>query len=162
MRRLDYPGILLHQDKSLMKQHGTDLDLSNLPSNLLAVEHDGHNTSWLDYIRRAKLVVIPTLPGAISPTGISTYLLAMGLRKCVIITEGPATRGLLTDQAIIVPPGDPLALADAIRKAWEDDDLRERTADAGRRYAERLGSYERLLSDIVDVCGQMVVAGKVS
>ncbi|MCI0628017.1 MAG: glycosyltransferase family 1 protein, partial [Acidobacteria bacterium] len=86
----------------------------------------------------------------------SVYLLAMGLRKCVIITEGPATRGLLTDEAIIVPQSDPAALADAIRRAWDDDDLRERTANAGRRYAERLQGEARLLADIVNTCGDLV------
>jgi len=80
----------------------------------------------------------------------------MALRKCVIISEGPQTRGLLTDEAIFVPPGDPVALANAICRAWEDDDLRERTADAGRRYAEQLRGEPRLLSDIVDVCGNLV------
>lgn len=160
MRQLDYPATLLHQNSSLRKQYGADLDLSNLPSNVRVEEDDSSNSRWLEYIRRAKVVVIPTLPSTISAAGISTYLLAMGLRKCVIVTEGPATRDLLTDQAIVVPPNDPVALADAIRRAWEDKDLRERTADAGRRYAEQLGDYKRLLSDIVDVCGQLVMAGR--
>ncbi|MFQ5903490.1 MAG: glycosyltransferase, partial [Candidatus Binatia bacterium] len=76
--------------------------------------------------------------------------------KCVIVTEGPATRGLLTDEAIVVRPGDPIALAQAIQRAWEDDALRDRIARAGRRYAERHGGEARLLSDIVEVCGQLV------
>ena len=80
----------------------------------------------------------------------------MALRKCVIITEGPATRGLLKEEAIVVPPANPVALADAIRRAWEDDDLRQQTADAGRRYADRVGGESRLLSNIVNVCGDLV------
>lgn len=74
----------------------------------------------------------------------------------MIITEGPATRGLLKDEAIVVPRGDPAALAEAIRRAWEDENLLEQTANAGRRYAEQLGGESRLLCDSVDVCGSLV------
>ena len=141
-----------------MKQHGTELDLSDLPTNIQAIEHDGNNRTWVEYIRRARLVVVPTLPSCIFAAGLGTYLVAMGLRKCVIITEGPQTRGLLRDEAIVIPPADPCALVEAIRLAWEDESLRERTANAGRRYAEKLGGENRLLSDIVDVCGTLVTS----
>lgn len=160
MRRIDYPGVLLCESASLLKQHGTDLDLSNLPSNLVVEQDDGRHSSFVKHILGAKVVVVPTLPGGITGVGMSTYLLAMGLRKCVIVAEGPGTRGLLTDQAIVVPAGDPAALADAIRQVWEDKDLRQRTADSGRRYAEQRGGQARLLSDIADVCGQLVFAGR--
>lgn len=156
MRQVPYPGLMPYEDAASWRKHGTDLDLSDLPSNVRAEYHDGNDNTWIDYIRRAKLVVIPTLPNSIYAPGLSVYLLAMALRKCVIISEGPQTRGLLTDEAIFVPPGDPVALANAICRAWEDDDLRERTADAGRRYAEQLRGEPRLLSDIVDVCGNLV------
>jgi len=156
MRMVDCPGVLVYHNPLLMKEHGTDLDLNNLPGNLRAEEDDGDPQSWLNYILRAKVVVLPILGNSISASGISAYLLAMACKKCVIISDGPATRGLLKDEAIIVPPADPVALANAIRRAWEDDDLRERTANAGRRYAESLGGEPRLLSDIVDVCGDLV------
>jgi len=156
MRQALYPGLLLYQSAALMNKNGTELDLSDLPSNVRAEYHDGDDRTWIEYIRRAKLVVVPTLANSIYAPGLSVYLLAMALKKCVIITEGPATRGLLTDEAIIVPQDDPVALADAIRRAWEDDDLRERTANAGRRYAERLQGEPRLLADIVNSCGDLV------
>lgn len=156
MRRLSFPGLLLYHNLSLMKEHGTHLDLSDLPSNLRAEEDNGDAESWLQYILKAKVVVLPTMASSISASGISAYVLAMACKKCVIITEGAATRGLLTDQAIIVPPADPIALAEAICLAWQDDDLRERTANAGRHYADRLGGEARLLSDIVDICGDLV------
>ena len=40
----------------------------------------------------ARVVVIATVPTTIRSAGISTYLVAMALKKCVIITDGPATR----------------------------------------------------------------------
>jgi hypothetical protein len=158
MAQVPYPGLLLYQqDASFMAMHGTTLDLSGLPSNVRVERHDGNNDTWIDFIRRAKLVVIPTLPSSIYAPGLSLYLLAMGLRRCVIISEGPQTHGLLKDEAIIVPPGDPGALAQAIRRCWEDDILRNSTADAGRRYAELCAGETRMLSDVVNVCGQLLL-----
>ena len=127
MALVPFPGLLLYQqDVSFMAQHGTPVDLSGLPPNVQPERHDGNNDTWLDYIRRSKIVVIPTFANSIYAPGLSLYLLAMGLRRCVIISEGPQTRGLLEHEAIIVPPEDPQALALAIRQAWEDDSLREK------------------------------------
>ena len=157
MAQVPYPGLLLYQhDASFMAMHGTTVDLNGLPSNVRPECHDGNNDTWIDFIRRAKLIVIPTFPNSIYAPGLSLYLLAMALRRCVIISEGPQTRGLLKDEAIIVPPGDPGALAQAIRRCWEDDNLRKSTADAGRRYAELCAGEARMISDIVNACGQFL------
>jgi glycosyltransferase involved in cell wall biosynthesis len=160
MRQVNYPGVLLYQNPAVLREHGTDLNLSNLPNNLrpqLSVDGDRR---FEDLVRGAKLVVLPIAADCISAAGIGSYLLAMAFRRCVIISEGPATRGLLTREAIIVPPADANALAEGIRRAWEDDSLRERVAEAGRRYAERLGGEGRLLHDVVNLCGDLVTGGK--
>lgn len=156
MRLVEYPGLLLHHGAPLMEVHGTKLDLSDLPPNLRAVRQE-NDQIWFEFVRNAKIVVIPTLGHSIRPVGISTYLVAMAFRKCVIVTEGVATRGLLRDEAIVVPAGDPAALARAIRLAWEDDQLRERTAAAGRQYAERRAGEDRLYADVIGVCGELVL-----
>lgn len=159
MAQIPYPGLLLYQhDASFMETYGTAVDLDGLPSNVRAVCHDGNNDTWIDFIRNAKLVVIPALPNSIYAPGLSLYLLAMALRRCVIISEGPQTRGLLKDEAIIVPPGDPNALAQAIRRSWVDNNLRESTADSGRRYAESCAGEARMLHDIVEICGVLQFA----
>jgi glycosyltransferase involved in cell wall biosynthesis len=161
MRQVNYPGVLLYQDPAVLRQHGTDLDLKNLPSNLrpqLSVEGDGQ---FENLVRRAKLVVLPIAAECISAAGIGSYLFAMAFRRCVIITDAPATRGLLTNEAIIVPPANAGALAESIRRAWEDDALRERVAEAGRRYAEHLGVEDRLLRDIMNLCVDLVRNAKV-
>jgi glycosyltransferase involved in cell wall biosynthesis len=82
-------------------------------------------------------------------------LVAMALRKCVIITEGHATRGIINDEALVVPPSDPAALAQAIRRGWEDDVLRQRVADNGRRYAEQVRDATRLYSDLLEACAEI-------
>jgi len=81
----------------------------------------------------------------------------MAMGKCVIVTEGLATRGMLKDEAVIVAPKDQEALAAAIARVWNDDALRHRTAESGRRYAERCGGESRLLSDILRVCAEICV-----
>jgi glycosyltransferase involved in cell wall biosynthesis len=157
MRQVPYPGVLLYYDLRLMRDNGTALP-QGLPANVRAVEDDGSMESWLAHLRRARLVVLALLPGAIRAIGVSACLNAMALKKCVVISDGPTTRGVITDEALVVPPADPAALAAAIRRGWEDDALRERTAAAGRGYAEKAGGEERLLRDLVRVCAR--VAGR--
>jgi glycosyltransferase involved in cell wall biosynthesis len=72
----------------------------------------------------------------------------MYLGKCVIVSQGPGASDLLTDQAILVPPHDVAALREAIRTAWENEELRRRTAESGKRYASSLGGEEELLQRI--------------
>lgn len=154
MRRVDYPGLLLYEDTALLKRSATDVDLSNLPPNLAAAKNEGEQ-SWVEFIRRAKIVVVPLLPSTMYAPGLSLYLMAMAMNKSVIVTEGLATREMLRDEVVTVPPQDPAALADAITQLWTDDELRHRTAENGRRYAEHCGGEARLLADIVQVCGQL-------
>jgi glycosyltransferase involved in cell wall biosynthesis len=157
MARVPFPGVLLYQqDSSFMALHGTPVDLTGLPPNVRPERHDGNNDTWIDYIRRAKIVVIPTFANSIYAPGLSLYLLAMGLRRCVIVSEGPQTRGLLDKEAVIVPPEDPEALARAIRTVWEDGDFRKQVADAGRKYAEQCAGEARMLLDIANACGDLV------
>lgn len=155
MRRVDYPGLLLYEETALLKRSATDVDLSNLPRNLSAEKNEGEQ-SWVEYIRRAKIVVVPLLPSTMYAPGLSLYLMAMAMGKCVIVTEGLATRGMLQDEAVIVAPKDPEALAVAITQVWTDDTLRRKTAEYGRRYAERCGGESRLLADIVNLCGDLL------
>lgn len=155
MRRVDYPGLLLYEETELLKRSATDVDLSNLPRNLTAAKNEGEQ-SWVEYIRRAKIVVVPLLPSTMYAPGLSLYLMAMAMKKCVIVTEGLATRGMLKDEAVIVAPKDPEALAAAVTRVWTDDALRGKTAESGKRYAERCGGESRLLADIVNLCGDLL------
>ena len=159
MRKVDYPGLLLYEEAALLKRSATDVDLSSLPANLTAAQNEGEQC-WVEYIRRAKIVVVPLLPSTMYAPGLSLYLMAMAMRKCVIVTEGLATRGMLRDEAVIVAPKDPEALAAAIACVWNDDELRHATAEAGRRYAERCGGESRLHEDIVQVCGELCTFGQ--
>jgi glycosyltransferase involved in cell wall biosynthesis len=50
---------------------------------------------------------------------------------------------------LIVPAGDPDALRHAIERAWNDEDLRRRYADAGYRYAQPLGGEDELRRSVL-------------
>jgi glycosyltransferase involved in cell wall biosynthesis len=147
---LPYPAAipeysLLHSDSRNASCRWTK---DNVPANLQIVQDFGKRANITRNLSMARIVVIPIEPNSLCASGISTYLDAMYLGKCVIVTEGPGASDLLTDQALLVPPKDVAALRDTIRRAWEDDDLRHRTAAAGRKYALALGGEVELLRRI--------------
>ena len=85
-----------------------------------------------------------------TPAGISAYPDAMALGKCVIISSGPAVNGVLADEmVIIVPPGDPRALKEAIVKAYNNPELRGKIAKKGYEYAIALGGETQFMKSIV-------------
>jgi len=120
-----------------------------IPENVRVVHDDGSISSWIRYIAEAKFVVLPIAADSIAASGISTYLLAMALKKCVVITEGPATKGILLNHqnSVIVPASDPDALRGAIQRVDSDLLFRERLAEAGYRYAMSVGDTSRLYRD---------------
>jgi glycosyltransferase involved in cell wall biosynthesis len=120
----------------------------NLPKQLTILPDSGSPEDLVRNLAKARLVVIPTQASSLCASGLSTYLDAMYLGKCVIMSRGPGASDLLTDQALLVPPHDVAALRSAIRSAWEDDTLRRRTAEAGRAYALSLGGEAELLQRI--------------
>jgi glycosyltransferase involved in cell wall biosynthesis len=71
---------------------------------------------------------------------------ALACARPVVTADTPAARELLTDgsDAILVPPGDPEALAGAVRRLAADDALAERVARAGRETYEANASEDVL------------------
>jgi glycosyltransferase involved in cell wall biosynthesis len=134
---------------------------NNVPRNLTILPDSGDRQDLLNHMSRARIVVIPIQGISLCASGISTYLDAMYLGKCVITTVGPGASDLLTDQAILVPAHDVSALRDAIRRAWEDDSLRERTARFGREYAVSLGGEAEMLQRIYRRCVEVFCADPV-
>lgn len=105
--------------------------------------------SFNEIIARSRLVVVPIIAGTLQPAGISVYLEAMTLRKPVIATRGSSTEGILDERlAMLVPPGDPVALREAIKELWNDESRRRELGEAGQSFARRLGGNERLVGDI--------------
>ena len=71
---------------------------------------------------------------------------ALACARPVVTADTPAARELLTDgvDALLVPAGDPRALADALRRLTEDAELAERLAAAGRATYEAKASEQVL------------------
>ena len=128
-----------------LAKHGSYLDDNNIPENVEIIRHDGSVGLFVEYMANARLVVLPIKKDCITQGGIAVYLMAMALRKCVIISSGPGADDILTEnQAIIIPPGDPIALRDAIQKAFTDGTYRKSIAENGYLYASKLGGTDRL------------------
>jgi hypothetical protein len=70
---------------------------------------------------------------------------ASGLDRSV-----PGISDAFSDELLTAPPEDPAALAAAIDRAWRDDELRQRTAATGYRYARRLGGTPDRIQWIID------------
>ena len=155
MRLTDLPGVLMHQSAEVMTAHGTSVPRADVPDNVRLLHHDGRRESWIEMIAGARVVVLPILDTTISSSGISTYLDAMALRRCVVITEGPATRGLLTDEAILVPATNAPAMAAAITAAWTDPALRRSTSQRGYAYAAACQGEQRFLHDILSAVDRL-------
>ena len=105
IQKLNYPSAMFKPNIDRLGEHGARLTrrVENFPSNLTLLEDDGSRESWIRTFSKARVVVIPILKDSIRAAGISVYLDAMILKKCVVITDGPGVSDVLTDQALIVP-----------------------------------------------------------
>jgi glycosyltransferase involved in cell wall biosynthesis len=151
MERLPYPGAIAQPDVAQLRAHGSRFtrSLDQLPANVRLLEDDGTAESQIRMLSGARLVVLPVVnSGMVS--SISVSLNAMLLGKCVVGSEGPGLSDIFAGMVITAPPEDPVALAASIRRAWEDDALRTRTAAAGHAYAASLGGEPELFQRIID------------
>jgi len=129
----------------------------NLPANLQLLPDTGSDEDLIRHLARAKVVVIPTLKSSLCASGISTYLDAMYLGKCVIVSEGPGASELLeAGQAILVERNNPAALRQAMETAWENTELRQQVAEAGQRYAMSLGGEQDLLKRVFQATARLI------
>jgi glycosyltransferase involved in cell wall biosynthesis len=146
---LPYPVKIVTTSNDDIAPHGSYLADRPLPPHIEVVRVDGSTPPFMELLARARLVVQPIKPD-ICGVGIGVYIMAMALRKCVVISAGPATTEDLSDDlAVIVPPQDAVALREAIRRAYTDDALRARLAENAHKYATVLGGEDRLMASIV-------------
>jgi len=145
------PVRIVAPPQDVLSEHGSSLHTDDWPAHVEFVQNARTPDTFLPQVAGARLVVLPIIEQNITPSGIGVCLVAMALRKCVIVSAGPVTNGLIDDgQAIIVPAGDAAALRHAITATWEDSELRRSTADRGFAYASSLGGEERLYRDLYD------------
>jgi glycosyltransferase involved in cell wall biosynthesis len=147
---LGYPVKVIASPEAEMKADGSSLAGLTVPPNVEITIDNPSPEFFVRTMAAARLVVLPILRDVTTQAGIGVYLQAMALRKCVIVSTGLGVSDVLTaDQALIVPAGDPDALRHAIERAWNDEDLRRRYADAGYRYAQPLGGEDELRRSVL-------------
>ena len=151
---LPYPAAIPEPNFEALNAHGARFarKLSALPRNVRLLPDTYTQDATKQILLAAKIVVLPILTSSLVASGIGSCHNAMAAGKCVIGTEGPGMSDVFQKEALAVPPEDPKALAEMIRRVWEDDDLRRRTALAGQQYASSQGGepelYQRIIDDI--------------
>jgi glycosyltransferase involved in cell wall biosynthesis len=149
IEELSIPIRIVAPPQDVLSRHGSALDPDDWPEHVTFVRDAVTPETFLPQVAGARLVVLPILEKNITPSGIGVCLVAMALRKCVIVSSGPVADGMIDEgQAIVVPAGDWVALRDAIERAWTNADVRAATSRKGFEYAAALGGEKRLHEDI--------------
>jgi glycosyltransferase involved in cell wall biosynthesis len=106
----------------------------------------------LSMLQHAKALVVPLLPAA-RTAGQLTVLDAMSVGRAVIATAGQGTEDYVTDRTgILVPPRDPAALADAMRRLLQPG-VAEEMGRAALATAKTQLSLRRFVTAIDDLAG---------
>jgi glycosyltransferase involved in cell wall biosynthesis len=152
VEQLPYPAAIARPDFPELRAHGARFtrQLDQLPANVRVLDDDGTEPAQIRILSDAKIVVLPIVKTSMCASAISVCLNAMLLGKCVIGSEGPGISDIFSGRALFVPREDPRALAEMIHLVWKDDELRTRTAIAGREYALSLGGEPELYQRIID------------
>lgn len=154
--QLPYPAAIPEPNPAHLRAHGARFtrELAELPPNVELIPDDQSDEAQRRILRDAKLVVLPVLKTSMVASGISTCLNAMMYGRCVIGSEGPGMSDIFEEEVLTCPPEDTAALAAVIRRAWEDDELRNRTAAAGERYARALGGEQEFYQRVIDAIAE--------
>jgi glycosyltransferase involved in cell wall biosynthesis len=91
---------------------------------------------------------IAVLASANEGTPVSLIEAAAAGRPAVATRVGGVPEVVTPDTGVLVPPGDPVAFATALRKLADDPELRARLGASAREHALRRYSAERLVADV--------------
>lgn len=140
-------------------EHGSFLDEAIAPDNVDILILDGSADKFIQLMAAARVVAMPIIPD-ICGAGIGVYIMAMALKKCVVISNIPGTSDIIPPKAaIVIPPSDPVALGKALSSAYYDSDYRNSIEEAAFKYALALQGEERLMSSVATVIYQDFKAG---
>jgi len=93
-------------------------------------------------LRASSVLIAPSITDTFSMP--VAEAMATGLPVVASDVGGPSELVLNGETGLLVPPGDPVALAEAIARLLDDPKLRERMGAAGRRRAQELFSWDRI------------------
>ena len=114
----------------------------------------GHVSDILKFWAKAHIAVLPSRREGLP----KSLLEAAACARPIVATDVPGCREIARDgaNALLVPPDDAQALADAIILLAKDKRLRATFGEAGRRLVEKEFSAERIGADIVALYGQLL------
>lgn len=146
-------AVIVCSDEGAINNNADVGNVEDYPPNLHRIRDYIPSAVWYQWLAESLFVVVPIKATAIQPAGISVYLEAMRLRKATIVSAGASANKILDNEenALVVPAGDPIALAQAMQRLINDLQLRKRIAENGFAYARLLGNDSRMRSDIADV-----------
>ncbi len=146
-------SVIVCSDEGAINNNADVGKVEEYPPNVHRIREFIPGPRWYQWLAESLFVVVPIKATAIQPAGISVYLEAMRLRKATIVSAGASANQVLVDEetALVVPAGDPEALAQAMQRLISDPQLRKRIEENGFAYAQSLGNDSRLRADIADL-----------
>lgn len=107
---------------------------------------------------RASVVVVPLEAGLDIAAGVTAALEGMAMRKPLVVTDTPGIAEYVDDDenAVVVPPGDPGALAGAIEGLLGDPRRAARLAAAGRARVEAECNLDAYVAELRAVLAEVV------
>ncbi|MCC7123607.1 MAG: glycosyltransferase family 4 protein [Acidobacteria bacterium] len=98
---------------------------------------------------RSRFVVVPLLPSR-SDNGVTVVLEAMAMGKAVICTRTEGQVDVIEDgvTGLLVPPGDPAALRDAMLALWNDPERARAMGARGRALVEARHTLEQFCDNV--------------
>jgi glycosyltransferase involved in cell wall biosynthesis len=154
MRRLPHiPLILVASSQNLKGLH---------PPPNVEVRQDVSLAEAEDVIRRSRFVIVPLLNSR-TACGHVTLVFAMFNERAVVVTDsaGIADYVFPGRNGVLVRPGDPAALAQAVEDLWNSPDKARRLGEAGREFAlsqcleSQTVAYVRQLAEQVQHTGRV-------
>lgn len=108
---------------------------------------------------RASVVVVPLEPGLQSAAGVNGVLEAMAMRKPLIVSATPGIAEYVDDgeNALVVPPRDPKALAAAVTTLLTDRRAADRLANAGHDVVTSGRNLDGYVANVTSIASELLV-----
>ena len=120
-----------------------------------AIEWWGHRSDMPTVFAESSLVCFPSYYGE----GVPKVLMeAAASGRAIVTTDAPGCRDVVRDgqNGLLVPPRDPAALAEALKKLLSDPDLRARMGACGRKIAEEEFSEDLIIGQTLAVYRELL------
>lgn len=139
---------------------------ASIPTEQLRAWHDEGIVEWLGFCddvaglwARSQIAVLPSWYGEGVP---KSLLEAAACGRPMIAADGPGLREVVQDgvTGLLVPPRDPVALANALQRLAEDKMLRDTLGQAARSLAEREFGEGVVVSRTLELYRTLLKAGQ--